>query len=82
MKSTFKDHFSGHASSYQKFRPSYPDEMFEFLASLAPTRTLAWDCATGNGQAAISLSQHFTQVVAPDASDKQIANTIPTNNIK
>jgi len=82
MKSTFKDHFSGHASSYQKFRPSYPDEMFEFLASLAPSQALAWDCATGNGQAAISLSKHFAQVIATDASKKQIANTIPNNNIK
>jgi len=81
MKSTFKDHFSGHASSYQKFRPRYPDEMFEFLASLAPAQKLAWDCATGNGQAAISLSKHFTQVVATDASEKQIANTVPKNNI-
>lgn len=81
MTNSFKDHFSGHSSSYQKFRPSYPGEMFEFLVSLTPSQTLAWDCATGNGQAAIALAKHFTQVIATDASENQIANAIPDNNI-
>ena len=82
MTSTYKDHFSGHATSYQKFRPTYPDEMFEYLASLAPRKELAWDCATGNGQAAISLSNHFSQIIATDASEKQIANAIPSSDVK
>jgi SAM-dependent methyltransferase len=34
----------------------------------------AWDCATGNGQAAIALAGYFQKVYATDASEKQIAN--------
>lgn len=71
---SFKDHFSGHASDYARFRPRYPRELFAYLASLAPHRELAWDCATGNGQAALGLAEHFARVTATDASEKQIAN--------
>jgi SAM-dependent methyltransferase len=49
--------------------------MFEYLGSLAPRRELAWDCGTGNGQAAISLASVFDRVIATDASEKQIANS-------
>jgi len=31
---SFKDHFSGHASVYASFRPSYPEALFDFIASL------------------------------------------------
>jgi len=68
----FKDHFSGHAADYAKFRPSYPPELFEYLASLSPGHDLAWDCATGNGQAAMGLAGHFQRVMATDASPQQI----------
>jgi SAM-dependent methyltransferase len=33
---------------------------------------LAWDCATGNGQAAIGLVPFFKNVIATDASPKQL----------
>jgi len=49
--------------------------MFEYLGSIAPTRELAWDCATGNGQAAVELANVFGHVVATDASESQIANS-------
>jgi ubiquinone/menaquinone biosynthesis C-methylase UbiE len=71
---TFKDHFSAQASDYAKFRPGYPSELFEYLGSVAPSRTLAWDCATGNGQAAVELAEVFDRVIATDASEKQITN--------
>ena len=79
---TFKDHFSGHSNSYQQYRPTYPDELFQYLASLAPAQDFAWDCATGNGQAAVSLANYFSQVIATDASDKQIAHALPKSNVK
>jgi hypothetical protein len=50
---TFSDHFSDHADRYKAYRPTYPDELFTYLASLVPDHDLAWDCATGNGQAAL-----------------------------
>ena len=71
---TFKDHFSKQSADYAKFRPRYPQELFEYLASISPTRHLAWDCATGNGQAAVGLASVFDRVIATDASEKQIAN--------
>ena len=71
---TFKDHFSKQAADYAKFRPRYPQEIFEYLGRIAPSRQLAWDCGTGNGQAAVALAAVFDRVIATDASEKQIAN--------
>ena len=44
------------------------------VAARVPRTYLAWDCATGNGQAAIGLAAHFARVVATDASPAQIAS--------
>ncbi|MGH9903255.1 MAG: class I SAM-dependent methyltransferase [Pyrinomonadaceae bacterium] len=71
---SFKDYFSGHAVDYAKYRPSYPRALFEYLASVAPGRERAWDCATGNGQAAHGLAEFFARVVATDASASQVEN--------
>ena len=70
----FKDHFSAQAADYAKFRPGYPRELLDYLGSIAPSRQLAWDCGTGNGQAAVGLASVFDRVIATDASEKQIAN--------
>ena len=71
---SFKDHFSKQAADYATFRPSYPQKLFDYLGSIAPSRQVAWDCATGNGQAAVGLSSVFDRVIATDASETQIAN--------
>jgi len=78
----FEDHFSEGAKDYARFRPTYPTELFAFLASVAPGRQLAWDCGTGNGQAALSLASHFDHVVATDASAEQIAHAFPHERIE
>jgi SAM-dependent methyltransferase len=70
----FKDHFSRQAAEYAKFRPRYPEELFRYLATIAPGQQLAWDCATGNGQAAVALAELFGRVIATDASKRQIEN--------
>lgn len=67
MKENF---FSPIAKDYTRFRPRYPVELFHFLASVAPSRSLAWDCATGSGQAAQDLALHFDRVIATDISDE------------
>jgi SAM-dependent methyltransferase len=79
---TFKDHFSRQAADYAKFRPRYPREMFEYLGTVAPSCKLAWDCGTGNGQAAIQLAEVFDRVIATDASEKQIANAQPHERVE
>ena len=58
----FKDHFSRRARDYARSRPEYPETLFEQLAALCPVRQRAWDCGTGNGQAAIHLTRHFDRV--------------------
>jgi SAM-dependent methyltransferase len=49
---------------------------------LVPLRDLAWDCATGNGQAARALARRFTRVIATDASTQQIALADPLPNVE
>jgi SAM-dependent methyltransferase len=71
---SFKDHFSKQAADYAKFRPRYPQQLFNYLGKIAPTCQLAWDCGTGSGQAAIGLASVFDRVIGTDASEKQIAN--------
>jgi SAM-dependent methyltransferase len=73
-ESGFKDHFSRQAADYAKFRPRYPEDLFRFLATVAPGNELAWDCATGSGQAAVALADVFERVIATDASKTQIGN--------
>src|ERR1700745_933422 len=79
---SFKDHFSKQATGYAKFRPRYPEKLFKYLVSIAPSRQLAWDCATGNGQAAVGLASVFDRVIATDASEKQIANAQPHERVE
>ena len=68
-----KNPFSTEAAEYVHLRPTYPDELFAFLATVVPSRAFAWDCATGNGQAATHLAGYFGRVVATDESGEMIA---------
>jgi hypothetical protein len=77
----FQDHFSSRSAGYAVFRPTYPPELFAWLASIAPGRRLAWDCATGNGQAARGLAPHFDSVIATDASADQVRRAEPIANV-
>ncbi len=78
----FKDHFSKQAADYAIFRPGYPQELFDYLGSIAPSRQLGWDCGTGNGQAAVRLVSVFDRVIATDASERQIANALPHQHVE
>lgn len=69
----FTDHFAFAAGSYASYRPRYPTALFEWIASFSPTRDRAWDCGTGNGQAAVALAKHYGHVVATDPSVAQLA---------
>ena len=67
-------YFRRQAAAYAEFRPDYPEELFRFVASLVNRHQLAWDCATGSGQAATRLAQYFSHVIATDISPEQIAH--------
>lgn len=73
--------FGRGAASYAQFRPRYPRDLFVFLADAAPSRRRAWDCATGNGQAAVELAEMFDEVIATDASAEQIAHAEQRANV-
>jgi hypothetical protein len=77
----FSDHFSAASGDYARYRPDYPDRLFAYLADRAPGRRRAWDCATGNGQAAKALARHFGEVIATDASQQQIASARPHRRV-
>ncbi|HKT61449.1 MAG TPA: class I SAM-dependent methyltransferase [Gemmatimonadales bacterium] len=78
----FADHFSAIAADYAAARPTYPRELFAYLAELAPSRTRAWDCAAGNGQATLPLADQFEEVIATDASAEQIGQMPPHPRIR
>ena len=68
----FADHFSAVAEGYALYRPRYPRALFDAIAARAARHCLAWDCATGSGQAATGLLEYFEHVVATDASTAQL----------
>ena len=76
-----KDLFSAQSKEYATSRPTYPRALFEFIVGLVEEKNLAWDCATGNGQAAVMLADYFKQVVASDISAKQLENAQQKSNI-
>ena len=81
MSGGFIDNFSTQPKEYSFSRPTYPESFFEFLSTVTPQKTLAWDCATGNGQAAIGLCKYFKKVIASDASKNQILHGFQRQNI-
>ena len=76
------DHFSGHAVDYAKFRPGYPETLFDWIAGLTAGHGLAWDCGCGNGQASEPLAQRFARVVGTDLSAQQIAQAKPNPRLE
>ncbi|MBC7828663.1 MAG: class I SAM-dependent methyltransferase [Chitinophagaceae bacterium] len=70
-----KDLFSNQSDIYARYRPGYPPELIDYILQFVAGRDTAWDCATGNGQAALLLASHFSLVQATDISGKQIANS-------
>lgn len=79
---SFTDLFSRDSRAYASFRPRYPAPLFDFIADNVQRREVAWDCATGNGQAAIGLASHFGRVIATDASADQLAAAIPHERVE
>ena len=65
------------AGAYLEARPRYPAALFEWLVGQCFRRENAWDCATGNGQAATAIAAFFRRVDATDSNAAQIANAVP-----
>lgn len=76
-----KDNFSAQADLYAQFRPSYPQELYEFILPFVKQKDIAWDCGTGNGQVASVLAKHFKHVCATDISQKQLDYATQADNV-
>jgi SAM-dependent methyltransferase len=81
-KPAFADHFSPVAERYAAVRPTYPSDLFAWLATLPARRERAWDVGTGSGQAAVALAGHFAEVVATDAAAAQLARAVPHPRVR
>ena len=77
-----KDLFSKQADLYARYRPGYPKELYDHILSFVKEKNIAWDCATGNGQAAAVLADHFKKVIATDISPAQIEKATAKDNIE
>ena len=77
-----KDLFSRQSDLYAKYRPAYPKELYEYIFSFVNEKNTAWDCATGNGQAAVVLADYFKKVIATDISPSQIEKAVKKENIE
>jgi SAM-dependent methyltransferase len=76
-----KDYFSTQSKTYASFRPTYPEELYQFVLEHIKNKGHAWDCATGNGQVAQYLARHFARVDATDISAQQLKHAIKNDNI-
>jgi ubiquinone/menaquinone biosynthesis C-methylase UbiE len=77
-----KDLFSEQSKLYAQFRPTYPQKLFDYILEFVEGKKTAWDCATGNGQAATVLAEYFEKVEASDISEAQISNAVKRENIE
>lgn len=81
MKDNTKDRFSVISDQYARFRPIYPQDLYEAILEHVPVKDLALDCGTGNGQAAESLAHYFSTVYATDISKEQLSKAPQIKNV-
>ncbi|WP_440998805.1 class I SAM-dependent methyltransferase [Fodinibius sp. SL11] len=79
--STSEKRFSEQADLYAKYRPNYPHGLYDFIFEHLHQKKTAWDCATGSGQVANYLSDHFDRVFANDISEEQLSYAPEKENI-
>jgi SAM-dependent methyltransferase len=73
--------FGADAEGYRRARLTYPAELFDWLLTQVPARTLAWDIGCGSGQATTALAERFDRVVANDVAADAIASAPTWSNV-
>lgn len=66
---------------YREHRPTYPPELFAWLASVCSEHRMAWDAGTGSGQAAVALTDYFDTILATDIDAAQLDQARPHSNV-
>lgn len=79
---TSNNTFAQASGAYAAARPFYPQALFDWIAVTCRDHEAAWDCATGNGQAATALARIFGRVEATDVSAAQVAEAFSAPNIR
>ncbi|MBI5066841.1 MAG: class I SAM-dependent methyltransferase [Deltaproteobacteria bacterium] len=74
--------FARGSAAYALARPRYPRALIDWLLDHTSERRAAWDCATGNGQAAVDLAPHFDLVHATDISREQVMRGTELHNVR
>lgn len=74
--------FATAPDDYARSRPRYPEALFAWVVANCRDHDVAWDCATGNGQAAITLGRFFGRVEATDISPEQIGQAFEAPNVR
>eukprot|EP01026_Neomeris_dumetosa_P030746 TRINITY_DN2451_c2_g2_i10.p1 TRINITY_DN2451_c2_g2~~TRINITY_DN2451_c2_g2_i10.p1 ORF type:complete len:283 (+),score=24.00 TRINITY_DN2451_c2_g2_i10:36-851(+) len=71
--------FTSSSRTCQEFKPIYPQQLYDIILEYANIRDgyLAVDIATGDGQAANQLADHFTKVIGIDSREDQISSAVP-----
>ncbi len=71
----FEDHFSSRANDYARWRPGYPEALYDAIGEHLPAcgSLNVWEAGCGSGQATMDLARRFGPVFASDASREQIA---------
>lgn len=70
-------HFNRDGAGYDRFRPTYPDDLGRELAQRVAQQGCVLDVGCGTGQLSLSLADHFDRVIACDLAEKQIQNATP-----
>jgi SAM-dependent methyltransferase len=78
----YTEYYTNQAREYAEHRPTYPEELYNFLAEHAPRNSRVLDCCTGSGQAALELAKRFPSVTAIDINEEQINNAARHDNIE
>ncbi|AWK20918.1 class I SAM-dependent methyltransferase [Xanthomonas oryzae] len=81
MSMQFSSPYGSVADSY-KARPTYPTELFDWLAGHVSQCVLAWDCGCGSGQGSQDLARYFDGVVATDVSHEQISRASSNSKVE
>ena len=81
-EATFKDYFSSWLARLRQMSAKLPRWVVRLPGvDRLPRRAWQWDCATGSGQAAVSLAGHFDRVIATDASRQQLDQAMPHDRV-
>lgn len=73
--------FNMDSNHYFKNRPRYPKELYQLIHKSSKDHQIAWDCACGNGQAAIDLVPYFSRIEATDINENQLKHSFQHEKI-